>query len=280
MFINVKIIRNKNYTSIFLHLLKDSTLIYIISNFIVNFLMNIGFFVVSDYYNLNPVMKYPNIIFEAEEIKWNREIITGVYSMGLIVGFVLSVIFILLLIPYRRKSHLLRLFLIWLSINSVAVVATYLITTPLNNSFIGGVLSWNRFNFPLIKILMSVIGAIVIIFFSLYIALPVFRLAFANRFVNTQNDRISFLKVAILYPFLIGTIPTIIIHLPIQDLFSFLLPITIGLIVGFIIVSSSLIDKVIIVKKEEYHYLSFPFYISVICLLIVIRLLLLTPIKI
>ncbi len=280
MFINAKIIRNRNYTSLFLHLLKDSTLIYIITNFIVNFLMNLGFFVVSDYYNLDPIMKYPNITFGADEIRWKREIVTGVYSTGLVVGFVLSIIFIMLLLPLRRKSHLLRLILIWFSINSVAVFSTYLITTPLSNSFIGGVLAWNRFNYPLVKILMSIIGAVVMIIFSLYISLPIFRLAFANRFVSSGSERINFLKASILYPFLIGTIPTIILNFPIQDIFSFLLPITIGLIVGLIMISSSLINKVIIVKKDEYHYISFSFYISILFLLVIIRLLLLTPIKI
>lgn len=182
------------------------------------------------HFNLEPVLFYDAIAYENTYLdgtsRWYPHCIKRVYSAGAIAMGFLGFFFYGLYLALRKSFIFVRLFLLWGSLISFAILAQRLMCIPFAGNFdyrkldsLGFELaiftSYNYFK-PTSEWAMGFLGFLIIILIGLFYAKPFLQTAWSSKQIGSESERIRFLRYQVILPLILGSLLVSIVVFPVN----------------------------------------------------------------
>lgn len=214
--------------------------------------------------------------FSIDYISTNQKITIALAgpTASLLQGIIAAIVFL-----KSQKQGLLHLFLLWLSALGFNNFLGYLMTGPIfHNGDIGKVFLLMNAPFT-IQIIVAVIGAGILTFIAYMLTVPFLQFSFKKNWVADGQARKNFSFNIIIIPWVIGSIISTILYLPVIAIVCIIYPIMSGMIFISPWQNSVRIENVEISNYENSGRLSFSLIILLIILITGFRLILVPGIQ-
>lgn len=182
------------------------------------------------HFGLEPVLFYDTITYENTfpdgASKWYPHCIKRVFSIGAIVMGLLGIFFYGLYLALRKSYIFVRLFMLWGSLISFAILGQRLMAIPFAGNFdyrkldsLGFELaiftSYSYFK-PSTEWAMGFLGFVLMIAIGLFYAKPFLQTAWSSKQIGSEKERYKFLRYQVILPVFFGSILVTIVVFPVN----------------------------------------------------------------
>ena len=195
------------------------------------------------HFGLEPVLFYDSIKYENTfpdgASRWYPHCIKRVFSIGAITMGVLGFFFYGMYLAMRKSFIFVRLFMLWSSLISFAILAQRLMSVPFAGNFdyrkldaLGFELaiftSYSYFK-PSTEWAMGFLGFLLIILIGLFYAKPFLQTAWSSKQIGSESERNRFLRLQVLLPVVFGSLLVTVVVFPVN-----LIPNSIAFVSAFV----------------------------------------------
>jgi hypothetical protein len=185
---------------------------------------------VAAHFGLEPVLFYDTITYDNTypdgATKWYPHCIKRVFSFGAIVMGLLGVLFYGLYLSLRKSFVFVRLFMLWGSLISFAILGQRLMAIPFAGNFdyrkldsLGFELaiftSYSYFK-PSTEWAMGFLGFLLMIAIGLFYAKPFLQTAWSSKQIGSEKERYTFLRYQVILPSFFGSILVTVVLFPVN----------------------------------------------------------------
>ena len=194
-------------------ILLNSTSIFVAGYLSFFLVSQVSTMIAGSFYDYPSVLYYDQVYFQVSAERWYQDSVKTVFSAGPVISIVLGITFIILFNRLKEERKMIRLFLLWGFIHSIAILFGGLIIGNFIDSGIGHAIAWSYIN-DTGKVLLSVFSLFVIGLTG-FLSAKAFVFT-ANSYFNTidVHNRNSFLFVQVLLPFLLGSLIIFLVRKP------------------------------------------------------------------
>lgn len=182
------------------------------------------------HFGLEPVLFYDTITYENTfpngASKWYPHCIKRVFSIGAIAMGILGIFFYGSYIALRKSYIFVRLFMLWGSLISFAILGQRLMAVPFAGNFdyrkldsLGFELaiftSYSYFK-PSTEWAMGFLGFVLMIAIGLFYAKPFLQTAWSSKQIGSEKERYKFLRYQVILPVFFGSILVTVVVFPVN----------------------------------------------------------------
>lgn len=182
------------------------------------------------HFGLEPVLFYDTITYENTypngETKWYPHCIKRVFSIGAIVMGFLGIFFYGLYLALRKSYIFIRLFMLWGSLISFAILGQRLMSVPFAGNFdyrkldsLGFELAiFTSYSYykPSTEWAMGFLGFILMVAIGLFYAKPFLQTAWSSKQIGSEAERYKFLRYQVILPVIFGSILVTAVVFPVN----------------------------------------------------------------
>lgn len=182
------------------------------------------------HFGLEPVLFYDTITYENTfpngASRWYPHCIKRVFSIGAITMGVLGFFFYALYLAMRKSFIFVRLFMLWSSLISFAILAQRLMSVPFAGNFDYRKLDALGFELAIFtsysyfksstEWAMGFLGFLLIILIGLFYAKPFLQTAWSSKQIGSESERNKFLSFQVLLPMVFGSLLVSVVVFPVN----------------------------------------------------------------
>lgn len=197
------------------YILINSTAFCLLSYMVVFMIFQLTTIFSSSIFDISNTLYYNKIGFNVRPEAWTFDSVKIIYSSGNVVLFMLTILFLVVIIKAMEFNGLLRLFFIWGFIHSVSMLLGSFVIGAFNFEGFGIVLSY-LYLADTAKMLLLFIGLVLLLAIGMLMVKPF--LFSANSYYNLliPEMRPAFRRNQFIFPFIISTLFLLIIKYPLS----------------------------------------------------------------
>ncbi|MGB0369100.1 MAG: hypothetical protein ACPGD8_06825 [Flavobacteriales bacterium] len=173
------------------------------------------------HFGLEPTLFYDNIEYENNS-DWYPHAVVRTFSVGAFFMLFLGITFYLFYYFIRKSYIFLRLFTLWSSLISFAILAQRLISVPFSDHFNYRDLDSEGLELAIVssylyfkdttELAMAFLGFVLIVAIGYLYAKPFLQTAWSPEQIGSEKERLKFLRAQVLLPCLVGgTVVTLVV---------------------------------------------------------------------
>ena len=177
------------------------------------------------HFGMEPVLYFKEIGY-AEADRWYPHSVKRTFSIGAVVMGILGLTFYFLYLTLRKSYIFVRLFMLWGSLISFAVLAQRMMSVPFAKNFEYRLLdalgmelaifaSYSYYK-PSTEWAIGFLGFLITIIIGILYAKPFLQTAWSSKQIGSEKERLKFLRFQVLLPVVFGALITTIVCYPVN----------------------------------------------------------------
>lgn len=248
----------------------NSTASYVLAFLIVFYLNHVSKIIVAGTYGYDLGFDWYNLFFYIKPYEWTHDSVKLIYSSGPILILVIGLISLVAFWSLVEEQARIKTFFMWLTLHAFNFFFGGLLIGNLFKKGIGHVFNWMYLT-DTSKMIVALIGFLGLLGTALIMSKPA--AVSANSYFNQLGERNFpfFITAQLIVPFVLGTLIYMGFFLPtimFQEAYSW---ISLAVILSFMIVKISRMDKIYFDEEDRFANLSYVIILTTVILLVALR---------